>query len=694
MEIDNKIDKIDEPIEDDKLKLLYHINKKEDNNQKKYSKCIKIILLIICICILPINPKKDNNNLINDNKSNSNIIFNNKTNNTNNNISNIDNDNNTIFNNKTNVNNIIFNNKTNVNDINISSNIDDDNKINNKINNESFININNITYNNDGNNTKIKPILIYHSKTYPISEKINILNDQACIDKIKNQIEYAKNNSIYGFAFYYHLYLDTQTFNEPLDIIMNYNNLDMPFLLIFRNENKNMKNNIFNYKISKYFFDNRYIRINNKPIIGIYNPEEIPNLENNIMALRKLLKKEDNEEIFILGSCKEKNIDKLIKMNIFDGFLDSTSYDSLKPQKPQRLGKCEDYFFYFYLLYKNQDLNSFYNNSNKIIFRTSDIMSEYPIYINKKNVYSDYSLDKFEFLNKLIIDWTKTRYEKNRFIFINSFDNSHLSPNIITGKESLNKLRQLINPELIKNPIYNFSNLENNCSIAIQAHVFHVDLINDIINLTNNIPVKFDLLITTTKNENKNLIEKEIKKNSKANKYEILVLENKGRDVLPLLTQLKKVIHKYKYFCHIHTKKSINNWRRYLFYNLLGKNIISEILYEFESNDKLGLIFPPPYYEIEYAIVKTDPKDLLNLKKIFKRISDKIKIPDKFDFPAGTMFWARSEAVYQIIELDINNECPKEPVPSGGTILHAIERTWKFITEYNGYTYKILFRYL
>ena len=164
-------------------------------------------------------------------------------------------------------------------------------------------------------------------------------------------------------------------------------------------------------------------------------------------------------------------------------------------------------------------------------------------------------------MTKLIIDWTKTRYEKNRFIFINSFDNSHLSPNIITGKESLNKLRQLINPELIKKPIYNFSNLENNCSIVIQAHVFHVDLINNIINLTNNISVKFDLLITTTKNENKNLIEKEIKKNSKANKYEILVLENKGKDVLPLLTQLKKVIHKYKYFCHIHTKKSINNWR-------------------------------------------------------------------------------------------------------------------------------------
>ncbi len=58
------------------------------------------------------------------------------------------------------------------------------------------------------------------------------------------------------------------------------------------------------------------------------------------------------------------------------------------------------------------------------------------------------------------------------------------------------------------------------------------------------------------------------------------------------------------------------------------------------------------------------------------------------------MFWARSKAVHQIISLDIAKSCPKEPLPSGGTILHAIERTWKFITEYNGYFYKILFRYL
>ena len=84
-------------------------------------------------------------------------------------------------------------------------------------------------------------------------------------------------------------------------------------------------------------------------------------------------------------------------------------------------------------------------------------------------------------------------------------------------------------------------------------------------------------------------IEKYVKNYSKANKYEIKIVENKGRDVLPLIIQLRTKIKYYKYFCHIHTKKSKhftsfgNNWRNYLYNNLLGtKELVSEILNDFE----------------------------------------------------------------------------------------------------------------
>lgn len=60
-----------------------------------------------------------------------------------------------------------------------------------------------------------------------------------------------------------------------------------------------------------------------------------------------------------------------------------------------------------------------------------------------------------------------------------------------------------------------------------------------------NIPIKYDLFIYTTSVEIKNIILENIKKYSKSDKYEIFIINNKGRDILPFLTQLKNKIKKY-----------------------------------------------------------------------------------------------------------------------------------------------------
>ena len=60
-----------------------------------------------------------------------------------------------------------------------------------------------------------------------------------------------------------------------------------------------------------------------------------------------------------------------------------------------------------------------------------------------------------------------------------------------------------------------------------------------------------------------------------------------------------------KYICHIHTKKtnhvliSGEGWRNYLYENLLGDpEAISRILFDFENIEKLGFIFPEPFYDV------------------------------------------------------------------------------------------------
>ena len=51
------------------------------------------------------------------------------------------------------------------------------------------------------------------------------------------------------------------------------------------------------------------------------------------------------------------------------------------------------------------------------------------------------------------------------------------------------------------------------------------------------------------------------------------------------------------------------------------------------------------------------------------------RCPPAIDFPVGTMFWARPEALAPLLRLGLNlDDYPDEPLPVDGTILHALER--------------------
>ena len=187
--------------------------------------------------------------------------------------------------------------------------------------------------------------------------------------------------------------------------------------------------------------------------------------------------------------------------------------------------------------------------------------------------------------------------------------------------------------------------------------------------------------------------------NSKANNVSIKIIENKGRDILPFLIQMKEVIHKYKYLCHLHSKKSVHRpnlgkkWRIYLFNNLLGTTeIISEILSDFENNNKLGFIFPQNYYKILKHTIYLRAKEKQKMNYLFRKILPGYKFSYKnFDFPAGDMFWARTKAIYQIFKIDLRHDIPKEK--GSKFILYALERFWLFIVKKNGYYYKKYYTY-
>ena len=280
----------------------------------------------------------------------------------------------------------------------------------------------------------------------------------------------------------------------------------------------------------KYFISKNYIKIKNKPILAIYEPLLISNLKEFLSILRRHAKKLGISDIFILGTINENK--DLNYTKLFDYCFEFLPKHIILKE----LQKNKYFFYYTSLRYIESK-----NYTNMKIYR--GIMLEWDnTAVNNTNsiIFNEYSPGKLYLSTKQIINLSKIENKKNNnFLFINGWNNwkegSYLEPDDKYGYSSLNAFSKALFNLNYRNDKYNLKNLNNNCRVAIQIHIFYEDLIMDIINKTNNIPIKFDLFISTISPEIRNIIIKYIDKNSKVNQYEIIALDNKGRDVLPLL---------------------------------------------------------------------------------------------------------------------------------------------------------------
>lgn len=562
---------------------------------------------------------------------------------------------------------------------------------------------------------KLRPIYYGHHQPRIPGDQKNYLKyyELTNVNIFKKQIQLAKSHGIYGFAIYY--YGIRKRPEKPLYFYLNNKDINFPFLLILKNNNYQII--IDNYKrelkeeyfeeiikdIKKFLIDPRYIKLNKKPILGISELNEISLLKSIISILRKYSKKYGIGNLFILGfinGMTDKNkTEEFQNIELFNLVL------MLPPKDTENEDKVKDqnYSIYSYLLYKNIELNNkitkFYN------YRCSILEYNDFFKLNSSLIFNDYSSEQFYIFNKVIIEWTKKNFDiTKRFIFINAWNDwnkgNYLEPDEKYGYASINSLSKAIF-NLPYTNIHILNDLNERSKIAVQAHIYYEDLINEIIEKINNIPVKFDLFISTDSKFKKDIIEKNIYNYSNILKYEIQIFKNKGRDVLPFIIQIKKCIKKYKYVCHIHTKKSFHcefgeEWRLYLYNNLLGNiQIVSEILSDFENTEKLGFVFPEIFYKILLNHGnKINDYNLFYMNFLIRKIYPGYGIIEKIsEFPAGNMFWARTIAIYQIFEKNIEKKFPKELGQIDSTLMHAIERIWLYIVKLNGYFYKTIFKH-
>lgn len=165
------------------------------------------------------------------------------------------------------------------------------------------------------------------------------------------------------------------------------------------------------------------------------------------------------------------------------------------------------------------------------------------------------------------------------------------------------------------------------------------------------------------------------------------VVPNRGRDIGPFLYSLPDLAD-YDAIGHLHGKRSTatdagmgDRWREFLWENLVGSQypMLDTAAAIFAERPEVGLLMAEDPH-----LVGWDKNQAL-AAELAQRMGLPVIEQNFFDFPLGTMFWARPRALHPLLDLGLSwDDYPEEPVPYDGTVLHALERLIPFVVQSTG----------
>jgi len=232
--------------------------------------------------------------------------------------------------------------------------------------------------------------------------------------------------------------------------------------------------------------------------------------------------------------------------------------------------------------------------------------------------------------------------------------------------------------------------------VAVHCHVYYSDLIDEFAHHLSVVPFQFDAFISVATDEARELCESKLGGIKTIKLLKVAKVPNRGRDIAPMFCKFGKELNTYDYVAHLHGKKSLYNdgstmgWREYLFDAMFGstKNV-KRIFSLFRDIPKLGIVYPQAFRLLPYTAYCW-----LANRENGARLCHLLNIPfpnGYFDYPAGSMFWARVDAIRPLFELKLRwKDFPEECGQTDGTLAHTIERLLGIIPTSSGYRSCIL----
>ena len=331
-------------------------------------------------------------------------------------------------------------------------------------------------------------------------------------------------------------------------------------------------------------------------------------------------------------------------------------------------------------------------NPVRIARRAKSFFTIYKSNLFKRDFFSSKQKLIFVLINEYLSNWEKGKTLKKPC--------PGFQPQIYASKTILNGVDPFVHYIRSGAPAgdWNFPIISPNDShkqnkemvkIALHLHIFYPQMAEEIISRVLNAKIKPDLFISVTSEESRQCVLSLLDVKYNGN-YKIRITPNRGRDLGSFLTEFKNEIEKYDITGHFHTKVSphlLNRgeaacWYRFLMENMLGgiAPMLDRVIDSMSADQKLGLVFPDDPHVFGWD------NNYNNALFLAQRMNIHSPLPEHFNFPVGTMFWARTAALSPLFELNLNwNEYPVEPIDHDGTILHAIERLIPFVVKHRGF---------
>ena len=518
---------------------------------------------------------------------------------------------------------------------------------------------------------------------------------------MQEQARLARNYGVSGFAYYFYWFAGQLLMETPLEAMLADPEVDLPFCMIWANENWTRRwdgqdqevliaqdhslddsSAMLEY-LRKFMEDDRYIRVNGKPLFIIYRATLIPDFAETLKMWRAEAKRMGLGDLYVVSAQtfghadpRDLGLDAAIEFPPHN--ITPREVSGLIP----RLAKDFQGGIYEYPEVVSTATRQ--DEPNYTLFRTCMLSWDNTARRNlRASVFTDFSLTRYaQWLSSNVERAAKDprRSDDERLVFINAWnewaEGTHLEPDQKHGFGYLEATRSVISnyPKDAGSVLRPAIPDTTTARFAVVAHLHYADTWPELRDAIAALP-QIDVYVTVTSIDLARTIVADMPSAI------VELVDNRGRDVRPFLLTMQRIAHLgYRAVCKVHGKKSVyrvdgDTLRQQLF----GSLINADLMTRFDADDRLGLIAPTA------AMLAHDARNMQSNQEIVDAISTEIGIPFVTGrFAAGTMFWVDPRAIAPLLKLRIN-DFDIERGLADGTRAHAIERLFCNVCETQGF---------